>query len=296
MKSQAFLLANPCFLKFIDKKNFLLTNERLYHNNGSTNQKDDTKRRSMPEIKNTGFIKAKKSRIFQDVIDQIQEAILTQRLNQGDKLPPERELCETFNISRGTLREALRVLEYKGLIEIRLGTGGGAIVRSVGLEQFTETLALLIRFGKVSVIDIGGFRAGIEGQIASLAAQKVSDEDIVSLNTLLEKLKEHRDSGVSAWDDFLGVDQQLHREIARISGNALYKYVDDVVHDNISRYFDRYLEVSDSNLAKMYNDLEQLVLAVKKKDCKLAAKIAEKHVSTFISSMREKEAVIAGKQ
>ncbi|MCK5311107.1 MAG: FadR family transcriptional regulator [Desulfobacteraceae bacterium] len=250
----------------------------------------------MPEIKNTGFIKAKKSRIFQDVIDQIQEAILTQRLNQGDKLPPERELCETFNISRGTLREALRVLEYKGLIEIRLGTGGGAIVRSVGLEQFTETLALLIRFGKVSVIDIGGFRAGIEGQIASLAAQKVSDEDIVSLNTLLEKLKEHRDSGVSAWDDFLGVDQQLHREIARISGNALYKYVDDVVHDNISRYFDRYLEVSDSNLAKMYNDLEQLVLAVKKKDCKLAAKIAEKHVSTFISSMREKEAVIAGKQ
>ncbi len=247
----------------------------------------------MPEINNTGFQKAKKSRIFQDVVDQIQEAILTQRLNQGDKLPPERELCETFNISRGTLREALRVLEYKGLLEIKLGTGGGAIVRSAGTEQFTETLALLIRFGKVSVVDIGEFRAGIEGQIASLAAQKASDKDIILLDKLLKKLKEYKEIGVPAWDDFLAIDQQLHREIARISGNVLYKYVDDVVHDNIRRYFDRYLEVADSRINAMYNDFEQLVLAIKKNDYTLAAQIAQKHVNTFVSDMRKKEAVIA---
>lgn len=173
----------------------------------------------MSEISNPGFQKATKSRIFQDVVDQIQEAILTQRLNQGDRLPPERELCETFNISRGTLREALRVLEYKGLIEIKLGTGGGAVVRSAGMEQFTETLGLLIRFGKVSVIDIGEFRAGIEGQIATLAAQKASAADIVFLDKLLEKLNKFKDIGVSGWNDFLETDQKLHREIARKSSD-----------------------------------------------------------------------------
>ena len=246
----------------------------------------------MSETSNPGFQKATKSRIFQDVVDQIQEAILTQRLNQGDRLPPERELCETFNISRGTLREALRVLEYKGLIEIKLGTGGGAVVKSAGREQFTETLALLIRFGKVSVIDIGEFWAGIEGQIATLAAQKASDKDIVFLDKLLEKLKEFKDIGVSGWDGFLETDQKLHREIARISGNVLYKYVDNVVHDNISRYYDRYLEVTDSGVAEIYNDLEQLVLAIKKRDYTLAGQIAQKHVNTFISLMREKEAII----
>ena len=250
----------------------------------------------MPEINNTGFQKATKSRIFQDVVDQIQEAILTRRLNQGDRLPPERELCETFNISRGTLREALRVLEYKGLIEIRLGTGGGAVVRSAGTEQFTETLALLIRFGHVSVADIGEFRAGIEGQIASLAAQKASNEDIAALDKLLEKLKEYKDIGVSAWDNFLDIDQKLHMEIAKISGNVLYKYVDDVVHENIARYFDQYLEVTNKGIIEIYNDLEQLTLAIKKKDCNLAAKIAEKHVHTFISLMREKEAIVAEQQ
>ena len=239
------------------------------------------------------FQKAKKSRIFQDVVEQIQEAILSGILTEGDRLPPERELCETFNISRGALREALRVLEHKGLLEIKLGTGGGAVIRSAGVEQFTETLALLIRFGKISVIDIGEFRVGVEGQIASLAAEKSSEKDIVILEKLIQKLKKFKDIGIPAWEDFLEIDKKLHMEIARISGNALYKYVDDVVHDNIQKYFDKYLEVTNSSIGGIYSDLEQLVQAIKKKDSNLAAKLAKKHVNTFMTVMKEKEAIIA---
>ncbi len=244
----------------------------------------------------SSFKKAKKSRIFQDVVEQIQEAILSRKLIEGDRLPPERELCETFNISRGTLREALRVLEYKGLLEIKLGTGGGAVIRSAGIEQFNETLALLIRFGKVSVVDIGEFRAGIEGQVATLAAEKSSDKDIVILDELLFKLKKYKDIGVPAWEDFLEVDKMLHVEIARMSGNALYKFVDDVVHDNINRYFDKYLPKTNKSIKGIYNDLEQLVQAIKKKDGTLASELAKKHVSNFISIMKEKETLVAEQQ
>ena len=62
------------------------------------------------------FIKAKQSRVFQDVVEQIQNAIISGKLEPGSKLPAERELKDMFNTSRGTLREALRVLEQKGLI------------------------------------------------------------------------------------------------------------------------------------------------------------------------------------
>ncbi len=243
----------------------------------------------MSEKSNHRFQKAKKSRIFQDVVDQVQEAILTHKLQQGDRLPPERDLCEAFNISRGTLREALRVLEHKGLIEIRLGTGGGAVVKGAGMEQLVETLTLLIRFGKVSISDIGEFRAGIEGQIATLAAQKASDNDIVALEKLLGKLNKLKKAGVSVWDDFLRVDQEIHREIARISGNLLYKYVGDVVHDNINSYFDKYLEITDITLLESYDELRQLVSAIKNNDSIQAARIAKKHVNTFISIMNSKK-------
>ena len=74
------------------------------------------------------FEAAKQTKVFQNVVEQIQEAILDGRLTTGQTLPAERELKEMFSISRGTLREALRVLEQKGLIEIRLGVNGGAVV------------------------------------------------------------------------------------------------------------------------------------------------------------------------
>jgi DNA-binding FadR family transcriptional regulator len=80
-------------------------------------------------MENTIFTQAKQNRIFEDVIRQVQDAILDGVLKPGDKLPAERELKEMLDVSRGTLREALRVLEIKGLITIKTGVNGGAIVR-----------------------------------------------------------------------------------------------------------------------------------------------------------------------
>jgi GntR family transcriptional repressor for pyruvate dehydrogenase complex len=75
------------------------------------------------------FEQVQQNRIFQDVTRQIEEAILSRQLKAGDRLPSERELQETFRVSRGTLREALRVLEQKGLVTIKTGAKGGAVVR-----------------------------------------------------------------------------------------------------------------------------------------------------------------------
>ena len=77
------------------------------------------------------FKQAKHNKVFQDIVDQIQNAIINNTFKPGNKLPAERELKEKFNTSRSTLREALRVLEQKGLIEIRPGVSGGAIVKKI---------------------------------------------------------------------------------------------------------------------------------------------------------------------
>src|SRR5690242_3941549 len=81
------------------------------------------------------FKQVKQNKAYQDVVVQIQEAIIAGSIKPGSQLPAERELKEQFGISRGTLREALRVLEQKGLIEIRTGVAGGSIVREVNSEQ-----------------------------------------------------------------------------------------------------------------------------------------------------------------
>jgi DNA-binding FadR family transcriptional regulator len=96
------------------------------------------------------FGKAKQNRVFQDVVDQIQDAILQGTLKPGDKLPPERELTEMFGASGGTLREALRILEQKGLITIKAGVAGGAVANALTTDQASRRLDLLTRYQKVS--------------------------------------------------------------------------------------------------------------------------------------------------
>ena len=70
----------------------------------------------------------------QEIVYRIRGQILAGLLERGSKLPSEQELMHTFNVSRQTLREALRVLEVQGLLEIRAGSGGGAFVAEVDLE------------------------------------------------------------------------------------------------------------------------------------------------------------------
>ena len=223
------------------------------------------------------FQKAKQSRVFQDVVDQIQEAILSGKIAAGEKLPAERELKETFNTSRGTLREALRVLEQKGLIEIRLGAGGGAVVKNVTPDSITESLALLIRSRQVPLEDLREFREGVEGNIAALAAQRRTAEDIRTLRTLLAEVRRTLDRG-EGWEGFTTGDTKVHMALAKISGNTVYGFIQTSIHDNIHRYYARYPARDAEEIEAHYQDLCEIVDAVEEGRPDMATAIMRKHL------------------
>lgn len=235
------------------------------------------------------FRKARQNRVFQDVVSQIQGAILDGRLQVGEKLPPERELGEMMGTSRGTLREALRILEQKGLIEIRLGVNGGAIVKAASSDHMSESLALLIQSHAVSMEALSEFREGVEGIVTGLAAERVAEVDVEELLDLRDAATRHYEKGVTAWDDFVRVDEQIHMSLARISGNPLYRFVLETVHDNIARYYDKYLRVSDRELEENYNDLCDIIAAVIERRPEEAAELAREHVIRFRSYMERKK-------
>jgi len=240
-------------------------------------------------IDNNMFQEAKQNRIFQDVIVQIQEAILQGKLKAGDKLPPERELKEMFKTSRGTLREALRVLEQKGLIRIKTGVNGGAIVKPLTTHQVSESLALLIRYQRVSLRDLAEFREGVEGMVAGLAADRAKKEDIHYLKQLLGEASKNLEKGVSHWDAFIGVDDTLHMALAHIAGNPVYESVLQTVHDNINRYYEQFLPKKEEILRENYRDLCEIVKAVEDGKAAEARQLAHDHVSRFNRFMEERE-------
>lgn len=235
------------------------------------------------------FHKAKKNRIFQDIVEQIQTAILEGKLSAGDKLAPERELGDLFQTSRGTLREALRILEQKGLIEIRLGINGGAYVKDANAELMAENLTMLIRSHDVSLEHLAEFREGVEGTVASLAARRSTSADNRKLSTLIEEAAQIREKGMAGWNEFVQVDEKIHTEIARIAGNPLYTFVLESIHKNIHRYYNKFLVVGETELDENYQDLFLMVRAITDRDHVAATDMAVKHVRRFSSYMEKKK-------
>ncbi len=233
------------------------------------------------------FKEAKQNRIFQDVIEQVQEAILEGKLKAGDRLPAERKLKEMFQTSRGTLREALRVLEQKGLIEIKTGTNGGAIVKTVSSTQVSESLDLLIRSRKVSLNDLAEFREGVEGIVTGLAAERAKKKDIQLLKKILKDAESIVLEDTIDWDGFINNDNDFHMELARIAGNPIYKSILKTVHDNINRYYLQFLAKKKKLVKKNYNDICKIAEAVEMRQVDIASSLARSHVAQFNSFMVE---------
>jgi DNA-binding FadR family transcriptional regulator len=233
------------------------------------------------------FTKAKAGRVFQEVIAQIEDAIVSGELKEGERLPPERILTEMTGTSRGTVREALRVLEQKGLIVIKTGTAGGAFVRSVSPRKVSESLALLIRTQQVPMKDLAEFREGVEGKAAGLAAKRANRKDIERLEALLKEAQELLEKGEAGWADFIEVDNRIHMAVADISRNQLYKLVLETVHDNITLYYDRLLRKEMRIMKINYQDLQAIISAIADKNTVEAQRWAEKHIKKFHRLMEE---------
>ena len=151
------------------------------------------------------FRKTTQQRIFEDLVAQIEGAILEGRLKTGDRLPAQRDLVDMFQTSRGPLREALRVLEQKGLLEIKRGVRGGAVVKQPGMAPVAESLGLLIRHREITLAELSEFREGVEGSVAAIAAQRATPADIRQLKSLLKQAKKHAGEGIEALQSALEV-------------------------------------------------------------------------------------------
>lgn len=128
------------------------------------------------------FKPIKQSRVSEQVLDQLKEAILLGKFKSGDKLPSERELTKEFQVSRGVIREAIRALEITGFIVIRQGQNGGAFVTDLSFDHLGNAFLDLFLSNKLSIPEIAQVRLFIEPEIARLAAIHSNDMDKKRLN------------------------------------------------------------------------------------------------------------------
>ena len=224
------------------------------------------------------FKKAKQNRIFQDIVDQIQQAIVIGELAPGEKLPSERELCTMFTTSRGTLREALRILEQKKLLTIKLGAGGGAVVRKPNSELITENLLLLTTGGQATSHHLLALTGDLAAQVAGLAATRAGGKDVGPLKQLVASLTELLENESRNADLLVSMDVLLFQELSGIAGNPLYGLLLQAALAAIGRLHGSGGIVDDTLRNRHFQEIRMIVYAVAQNDRKSAKLLARKHI------------------
>ena len=165
------------------------------------------------------------SKVYEQITEQIEQLILSGKLRSGDRLPTERELAEQFQASRTAVREAMKTLAQKGLVDMR--PGRGTIVIDGTSQAMRHSLGLMMRVGQAGGSDnLVEVREILEPEIAALAAARATEEHMAAL----QKAVEIMDTSLDDADTFIDADNDFHRALAKATQNALIlSFVDSIV-------------------------------------------------------------------
>lgn len=177
-------------------------------------------------------------RVFDQAVEQIRAAILAGQYPPGSRLPTEKELCDVLDVSRSTIREALRVLEAEGLIEVRRGSGAYVTEQLNNLATRGEILGWLAK-REETVIQILEVRESIEWLTASLAAMSHSEELVAGLQGIVDQQwdEARKSDGEPDINRLADLDVQFHLMISETCGN-------DIAHEIVTHIVPAFSEAN----------------------------------------------------
>ena len=199
------------------------------------------------------------TRIYEEIVRQIKALIAEGKLKSGDRLPPERDLAEKFMVSRTSVREALRSLQSRGLIEIRAGEG--AFVRDISVDTLIEPLALVILPHREAVGELFEARRLLEPAIAALAARRATPEEIAEMERILEQQAKEVAQGRTG----LTQDAAFHSALANSAHNRAISRIVNALMDLLTQSREESLH-TPGRPTRSHQDHQRILGAVQRRD------------------------------
>ncbi len=228
----------------------------------------------------------KPKKISDQVFDQLQELINRGQLKPGDKLMPERELAETLEVSRTTVRNAISRLVFMGLLEHRQGQG--TFVRSPAADE-DNPLVRAMDAQNATLEDLLEVRMGLECNAVALAAQRVDDEDIRFLEESLNEMQTEVASGRLGTE----ADVSFHMAVSYATKNpvqihimrSFYDFLFCGIRENLY-----YLYEEESRIQKIIAQHRAIFEAIRDRDPQAARRAMETHIGFVLEFFRNREA------
>jgi DNA-binding FadR family transcriptional regulator len=235
-----------------------------------------------PQPDRTPFTAIRRVRSFDEVVMQIQNAILSGRYRTGDRLPNERELSQQFDVSRPTLREALRALEVLGILDIRPGKSGGIFVAVPSGDSVGSALAALIGLRGATAAELNEFRTSFEGETAAWAAQRADEDEIERIVAIAAEVRERAARPETRWRDIVALDLDFHETVALASKNQVRVAVMLGILKAIQRVELTITDMADEALHRSVGvELTAVAEAIRDRESDRARESMRRHVDRF---------------
>lgn len=227
-----------------------------------------------------GPLRIRSAKISEVVARTLLEHIIDAGLRPGDSLPNEREMISRLGVARGSLREALRLLEGHGVISVKSGPGGGPVVREADPETFAGSTTLAMQFMRVRFGELIDARIAFEPQVAGAAAEHRTDDQLAELHTTAARMSELSGRSELERPAFQAAYNRFHHILAEACHNPVllmagvtFRKVWDSLHVDVAYSLD--------SLAATAQAHREIAAAVDRGDAVAAADASHRHLLQY---------------
>jgi DNA-binding FadR family transcriptional regulator len=213
------------------------------------------------------------------VVNSIKELLLGKKVLPGDRLPPETELCRLLSVSRGSVREAMKILSALGIVEVK--RGDGTYISTGGGEVMFDPLLFKLIVSQPEFAELKELRTLLEKNVVRLATLNASDDDLRLLRECVEKTRSLKDKTEKKYEELLLLDLEFHAILGRVGKNRPL----ETIYRFVMQYFRPYVAQSltkHSNFSRESSDAHQKILeAVERRDVAAAEKAVEESTEVW---------------
>ena len=228
-------------------------------------------------LKDSDIAPIEKIGVSDILVERILGFVAAGQLQPGDKLPSERELSSRFQVSRPTVREAMRALSVLGVVEVR--HGGGAFVGSLNAEDLLGPLTFFLSLSDVTVEKLYAARRLIEGEICALAARLATQEHLDVLEALIRQQEDVKEYA----EEYLRLDSLFHEALGEMSQNPFLARASRSLNVLGVEFRTKAANTKDTPVRSIA-DHRAILAAMRSKDSELARKAMAQHMDQVLAS------------
>jgi len=219
----------------------------------------------------------KTSRLYEQIVQQVEDSILKGQLKPGDQLPAERELAQRFGVSRTAVREAVKTLREKGLVEAY--SGRGTFVTNGTSQAMRQSLDLMIRINPLEgASNLAELRLVLEPEIAGLAALRIEEQLLITMREAVALM----DRNLRDPDGYVEADLDFHLALAEAAGNPLILSLLDSIVGLLREQRSRIFDVKGGPERGQYHH-KRILAAIEQRDPEAAREAMRAHLKQVLA-------------